>query len=336
MDSQTIYFLIGPPSIGKSTYVKNSFDAANTIVISRDDIVQKIAQSYGLTYDDLFAWPPTDSPIGVILPGYEKHGLTMKTSGRFSKMFPVSFSNITDINVEADNKLYSDFNSAISSGKDVVIDMTNMSIFWRKSFINKAEKINPDINKVAVIFNFQDPDTLEILTKVAEKRRIEDLKKGLKKTITPEVFSRVLSSFEAPSASEGFDKIEYVDTLPELRKIANEISENMKLRKYIRAILNEMEIAPDGRILGWDNSEIEMSDKERDKAFMDILKAYGVEDGRIIGSGMKEYWFPIEAKEALELIGISWGYEDKATNRAHDDYGKHFFVVDYNDVTRKY
>ncbi len=157
--------------------------------------------------------------------------------------------------------------------------------------------------------------------------------KSLKKTITPDVFSRVLASFEPPSTTEGFDKIEHVDTLPQLRKIVNKTQENMSIRKYIRTILNEMEIDPKGNIIGWDDYELELDKSQMNKAFMDLYKRFNVQDGRIIGSNMKEYWFPIEAKELLEMIGITWGYEEKATNRAHDDYGKTFFVVDYDNIT---
>jgi predicted kinase len=239
MNDQTIYLLIGPPSIGKSTYIKSAFDTSTTIIISRDDIVQDVALSYGLTYDDLFTFPPTDTPIGVVVPGYEKFGKTVETEGRFKSSYPVSYSNILDINKVAEEKLYNQFNSAISSGKDLVIDMTNVKKEGRKDFIDRAKSQNENIKVVAVVFNFQDPDTMDILKKVAEKRRIEDLKKGLKKTITPEVFAKIISSYEPPEESEGFDAIKNVNTLPQLRKIASQLNE---IRRFVRKVLNEIKI----------------------------------------------------------------------------------------------
>lgn len=237
MNDQTIYLLIGPPSIGKSTYIKSSFDPSTTDIISRDDIVQEVALSYGLTYDDLFEFPPTDTPVGVVVPGREKFGKTVETEGRFKSYYPVSYSHIADINKIAEEKLYKQFDSALSSGKSLVIDMTNTKKEGRKDFINRAKSQNKDIKVVAVVFNFQDPDTMDILKKVAEKRRIEDLKKGLKKTITPEVFSRIISAYEPPESSEGFDEIKHVDTLPQLRKIASQLNE---IRKFVRSIIKDI------------------------------------------------------------------------------------------------
>ena len=205
MEEQSVVFLIGPPSIGKSTYIKSAFDPSNTIVISRDDIVQATASSHGLQYDDLFEYPPKDL--------------------------------ILNLNTKINSTLYSSFESALSSGKNVVIDMTNMSKYVRNKFI---ELINPGIKKIAVVFNFSDSDTLDIIKKVAEKRRLEDLKKGLKKTIPLNVFEKMINNYEPPTKSEGFDEIKYIDTLPQLRKIANEINENT-LRKYVRFTLNELE-----------------------------------------------------------------------------------------------
>jgi predicted kinase len=335
MTDQTIYLLIGPPSIGKSTYIKSAFNPADTSIISRDDIVQETALSYGLTYDDLFTFPPSDTPVGVIVPGYENFGKTIETQGRFKSSYPVSFSNIADINNITEKKLYNEFDSAVSSGKNLVIDMTNVKKEGRKDFINRAKSQSENIKVVAVVFNFQDKDTLDVLKNVAEKRRIEDLKKGLKKTITPDIFARIISSYEPPSESEGFDEIKYVDTLPQLRKIANQTNENMKVRKLIRKMLNEyMEIGPTGNLIGWEDSELDLSKDEMDKEFLQLFDLYKVEDGRIVGHNMKEYWFPIEAKKSLELIGITWGKAEMATNKEHPEYRKRFWVVDYDNLTK--
>jgi len=239
MSEQTIYLLIGPPSIGKSTYIKSAFDPSTTTIISRDDIVQKIALSHGLTYDDLFEFPPKDTPVGVLVPGFEKFGETIPTNDRLKHISPVSYSNIVDINQVADDQLKNKFDSALSLGNDIAIDMTNMKKISRADFIKQAKSQNENIKVVGVVFNFQDPDTLDILKKMAERRRIEDLKKGLKKTITPEVFARIISSYEPPEESEGFDAIENVDTLPELRKVASQLNE---IRKFIRNALNEIKL----------------------------------------------------------------------------------------------
>lgn len=65
--------LVGPPSVGKSTWTNNNFPDA--YVISRDDIVDEVASKYGWTYDDMFATPPSDSKIG---DNDEKYGTVIE------------------------------------------------------------------------------------------------------------------------------------------------------------------------------------------------------------------------------------------------------------------
>ena len=57
-----IYVLVGPPSVGKSTWVKDN--APDSYIISRDDIVEKVAGEYGWTYDDMFFSPSQEEKIG--------------------------------------------------------------------------------------------------------------------------------------------------------------------------------------------------------------------------------------------------------------------------------
>jgi hypothetical protein len=58
-----LIFLIGPPSVGKSEWVKKNM-AGDFLVLSRDDIVEKVAFESGVgTYDDMYKRPP-----GEILP----------------------------------------------------------------------------------------------------------------------------------------------------------------------------------------------------------------------------------------------------------------------------
>jgi hypothetical protein len=51
-----LYFLIGPPAVGKSTWIKNNIP--NATIISRDDLVELVAEESGIgTYDDMFSRP---------------------------------------------------------------------------------------------------------------------------------------------------------------------------------------------------------------------------------------------------------------------------------------
>ena len=55
-----LIFLIGPPSVGKSTWTKEKMQG-DFLVINRDDIVEKIALESGVgTYDDTYKKPPAE------------------------------------------------------------------------------------------------------------------------------------------------------------------------------------------------------------------------------------------------------------------------------------
>lgn len=51
--SKDIYILVGPPGVGKSTWVEKEFQGECTI-ISTDDIIQAVADDEGKTYNEVF------------------------------------------------------------------------------------------------------------------------------------------------------------------------------------------------------------------------------------------------------------------------------------------
>lgn len=88
--------------------------------------------------------------------------------------------------------------AAIASGKNVIWDQTNMNIKNRK----KKLAMFPDTyEKKAVVFSLDDMEL---------KRRLEKRAKETGKVIPGHVINSMQSSFEAPSKSEGFSKIEWV------------------------------------------------------------------------------------------------------------------------------
>lgn len=62
-----LYFLIGPPAVGKSEWIKSNLPS-DVAVVNRDEMVEKIAKESGIgTYDDMYTRPPADiSPPGMI------------------------------------------------------------------------------------------------------------------------------------------------------------------------------------------------------------------------------------------------------------------------------
>jgi predicted kinase len=51
--NKKIFVLVGPPSVGKSTWIKSTFGEIEPYVISRDNLVEQVAaKEYGWTYED--------------------------------------------------------------------------------------------------------------------------------------------------------------------------------------------------------------------------------------------------------------------------------------------
>lgn len=196
-----IYVLVGPPAVGKSTWIKNTFDNAQPYVISRDDIVNQVADSFGWTYDDLFVNPPQNSQVGDY---DEKYGEVIKSPSYMSWQ-PLSFSKV----LEANNQVHATFtkrvSSAVNSGKDIVVDMTNMTADARKNALKAIEGNENLFEKIAVVFPFQGAE--DVIINIAKKRAEAAKRMGKSKTIPDSVMRKMFASFQDISSDEGFDKI---------------------------------------------------------------------------------------------------------------------------------
>lgn len=85
---------------------------------------------------------------------------------------------------------------AVANGYDIVWDQTSCS---KKTRAKKIRMLPDEYEIIAVVFPTPDPAELD--------RR---LKARPGKNIPPEVMKSMIGSFEAPTASEGFDRIVYV------------------------------------------------------------------------------------------------------------------------------
>lgn len=210
--------LVGPPGVGKSTYIAKKFPPGEVTVISRDDLADSYSASEGLTYDDLFATPPAGSEEGTTVAGMEKYGNVVK-SPPWMTWAPLSFDKIMDINNKINAELKSQFDSIASSDKHVVIDMTNMNANARKNALSSAK--DADFFKRAVVFTLADSD-LPVLMSRLEQRSADLKSKGKSKTIGPDVIQRMVKSFQAVDPSEGFDKVDKVSTFEPLESSMKE------------------------------------------------------------------------------------------------------------------
>jgi hypothetical protein len=214
-----IFVLVGPPSVGKSYWIKETFGhdpnmSVDPYVISRDDIANSVADKMGWTYDDLFVPPSEGAEEG---DSDEKYGTVVKSPPYMTWQL-LSYDKV----VEANNKIHQLFMQRVSgaqpSNRDIIVDMTNMNAQARSGALKAIEGAEEDYQKIAVVFEFEDAE--EIIKSIAAKRAEEERKKGKSKTIPPEAFDRMFKAFQKIDPSEGFDDVISVDNREALRALA--------------------------------------------------------------------------------------------------------------------
>jgi predicted kinase len=198
-----IVVLVGPPAIGKSTYIKSKYPESD--IVSRDDIVDQVSNSMGMTYDDMFQTPPKDATIGTTT---DKFG-TVLNAPSWMTWTPTVYSNVLQANKIINEKLEERFRNAVLSGNDVIVDMTNMTASARKNALKYVQ--GKQYFKRAVVFTLQESNLPELLNRM--KSRSESIKaNGGSKTIGEDVVIRMVKSFQQISPDEGFDKVDTVST----------------------------------------------------------------------------------------------------------------------------
>jgi hypothetical protein len=232
---KTIWVLVGPPSVGKSTWINKTFGEVKPYIINRDDIAEKVAEEYGWTYDDMFITPPEGSQEG---DSSEKYGVVRKAPKSMS--WPGAPKLAYEKVVDANGKVAQLFNQRVSGAKGqdkIVVDMTNMNSGSRKSALKAIEGQEGDYHKVAVVFNFKGSE--EIIKQVAKKRAEEANKLGKSKTISDEVFDGMFKRYQEVSAEEGFDEVVQQDNTEELKKVISLTSEGLKFLKTFETFKNK-------------------------------------------------------------------------------------------------
>jgi hypothetical protein len=210
-----IFMLIGPPSIGKSTWIRENVPDA--FVISSDATVEAAAKKAGFTYDDLFAGYPTQQEIDANYT-HPKYGAIGDQKVGWKKWAPKAFQKTNLAEKEADDEMKRLKKASITSGKPIVIDMTNTNAGGRKRIMSQ---INPGPNfvKVGVVFEFAGAE--EDIKKLAKTR--SDLR-GLEgkgaKTIPSTAYDRIMGGYQKPAEGE-FDKIIYVDNRGKVKDFIN-------------------------------------------------------------------------------------------------------------------
>ena len=223
---KAIIVLVGPPSVGKSTWIKSNFP--DSYIINRDTIVEKVASSYGWTYDDMFATPPPDAQVGDV---DKKYG-TVEAAPSWMTWAKSVFDKVLEANGKVQKQMSARVQGAVPSGKHIVIDMTNMNAGARKNALKAIEGNEDNYHAVAVDFKFKGAE--DTIKKMAAKRAEAAKRMGKSKTIPDAAFDRMFSSYEKPTTGEGFDDVISVDNIEVLKKaLADNVNENIKPSKEI-------------------------------------------------------------------------------------------------------
>jgi len=220
-DEKSVYLLVGPPSVGKSTWLKSNLPDA--FVISRDDIVDEVASEFGLTYDDLFANPDKNLQIG---DKDEKFGTVIKKPHYLPSFLPDKvWDKVTNANGEVHKRLQNRIQEAKLSGGNIVVDMTNMNAKSRQGMLKNFKDLNGYKKKV-VDFKFEGEEVQNAIKEIKNQRAREIAEQGGSKTIPDHVMDSMFGRYEPPSKGEGFDDMIDVDDRVRILDQAKRIREN--------------------------------------------------------------------------------------------------------------
>lgn len=209
---RTIWILIGPPAVGKSTWARENV-SSDAHIISRDSVVERIAEDMGWTYNDMFSAPPAGANVG---DKDEKFGEVVR-SPRWMNWQRLSWSKVLRANELVKKEMNDEIKKARESGKDIVVDMTNLSRSARASVLGWIKGLESDFNKVAVNFPFQGyQDVIKSISKIRAQRMKEE---GKSKDIPGKVMDEMFGRWQAPDLNEGFDDIVEVDNREMLAEI---------------------------------------------------------------------------------------------------------------------
>lgn len=197
--------LIGPPCIGKTTYISKRFNLADCIVINRDIIVDEVANEIGLNYNDMFVYPPPDCTIDYIHPKYGR----VFTAPEQMKWCKFVYEKIMEANQEINLRIKDMFQNAIEdTTKNIILDMTNIESFTR---INALKFVaGKNFFKRAVVFEMSNTDYPELVNRM--RRRCDEIKaSGGSRTLNESILVGMISNFQPVTLQEGFDRIEKVN-----------------------------------------------------------------------------------------------------------------------------
>jgi len=216
-----IYLLLGPAAIGKTTWIKSvGFPEHKLAIISRDEVVKNVSAKYDLSFDDLYHFPPHDSKPGQFIEGFENYGRVIVSPDIVKHLHPFSYKYLDNVNAEINYTFYNQFQHAVRDPNIdyIIVDRVHMRRTEREAYLSLLGPDRTDYYISVVVFNFKNPDTINIISKASAIRTKEmKIAGGRYRTVERKVQENMIKFYEPISEEESFDVIIDVDTLPEIR-----------------------------------------------------------------------------------------------------------------------
>ena len=191
-----------------------NFKPGSAYIISRDVVAEDVAKSMGWTYDDMFEKPPKGAQIGDVDP---KFGEVVR-SPSYMTWQPLSYSGVVEGNKEIGSSFGARVAGAADSGRDIIIDMTNMNVGSRKGALAAIKGREEEFERVAVIFPFEGAEGA--VKRVSQWRAKKAKERGESKTVPPDAIDRMMGAYEPVTPAEGFDDVRVFDNRAKLRDLA--------------------------------------------------------------------------------------------------------------------
>ncbi len=204
-----LFVTVGPPGIGKTTWVENNLKNRNPYIVSRDDIIEEVAIKVGWDVEDIFVVPDKNSKVGSV---HEKYG-TVIPAPPWIPWHKHVFTNVQSSNEEIHSLFKKKSRDAVRYERDIVFDMTNMHASARSKCLLAVKGFEKRYEKILIVFKFDDIE--DTILKISKSR---------KKNIPESTIKKMMRRYEKPSLDEGFDKIVEVDNRDKLSKIVDSLS----------------------------------------------------------------------------------------------------------------
>jgi len=209
-----IYVLVGPPSVGKSNWIGMNFKPGAAYIISRDQIAEDVAESIGWTYDDMFHKPGADAQLGDTDPQFGE----VVRSPAYMTWRPLSYTGVVEANRAIGSAFGARVSGAADSGRDIIIDMTNMNVGSRKGALGAIKGREGEFEKIAVVFPFEGAEGAVKRVSAARAKKAKAL--GKSKTVPADEIDRMMGAYEPVTPAEGFDDVIVFDNRAKLRDLA--------------------------------------------------------------------------------------------------------------------